>query len=181
MALVDTIPAFPIDPFSSPEFIHIGKSSTGKPKSWNLRKASSSSVENLWIGFRYQFVSLKILPYLRVLSCSFSFPTENISARFIFHLFALVGISFPSTFAHFLCASHRRRRWRRRGNIMRSLFLHSFDISSDVVDNWKQQYYRTVLWLKIKPQGGKLEEREENVHRSKVNVSTVAHEFSFFK
>lgn len=91
MALIDTIPALPIDPFSSPEFIHKRKKSKWKPNQRCLRNESFSSQKTFSFDCRYQFVSLKILSYLRVLSCNmFIFISdEKISARFIFHPFLL--------------------------------------------------------------------------------------------
>lgn len=44
-------------------------------------------------GFRYQFVSMKILSYRLVQSCSFSYPTENICFHSIFHFFLFVFAS----------------------------------------------------------------------------------------
>lgn len=87
MAFIDTVRSLPL---SSKELVHKRKTAT--------RSLEACALKILPLGsrLRYQFVQTKAPPYLLVLSCSSSLPTENIS-RFIFHFLS-------SPHRKFLCA-----------------------------------------------------------------------------
>lgn len=96
-----------------------GKAPRESTKLLCLRSESSSST----IDFVINLFHWKSFQIFLVLSCSFSFPAENIFFRFIFHLF----------YSRFVYANQSGR-----GNIMRSFCSPPFrDFSSDVVGNWK--------------------------------------------
>lgn len=160
MALIDIVPDFPLwSTFQHSEFGHKWKSATTKSK---MKACALRALPVEASAFTINLFYWKLCHISLVLSCSFSFPTENIFLRFIFHLFlcSTSDFLFPSPPEFLVCAGESGR-----GNIMRSFFASISHRMRYIIGT------RTNSSRKMK----------EGKKSLKVNISTDAHEFLLFK